>query len=87
MLHKYLLDEQFEQSLVDPCVYTTHKGESKVTIVVCVDDIIVAANNTQSIVEMKHSLRQRFKMKDLGRVRNTEQPTRRSHSYLIVFQH
>ena len=66
MLHQYLQDEQFEQSLVDPCVYTRIKDESKVTIIVWVDDIIVAANNTQSLVEMKRSLSQRFKMKDLG---------------------
>ena len=66
MLHQYLLDEEFEQSLVDPCVYTRIKDESKVTIIVWVDDIIVAANNTQSLVEMKSSLSQRFKMKDLG---------------------
>ena len=33
MLHQYLLDEQFEQSLVDPCVYTRIKDESKVTII------------------------------------------------------
>ena len=31
-----------------------------------VDDIIVAANNTQSLVEMKRSFCQRFKMKDVG---------------------
>ena len=66
MLHQYLLDEEFEQSLVDPCVYTRIKDESKVTIIVWVDDIIVAANNTQSLVEMKSSLSQRFKMKDVG---------------------
>ena len=36
------------------------------TIIVWVDDIIVAANNTHSLVEMKRSLSDRFKMKDLG---------------------
>ena len=66
MLHQYLLDEQFEQSLVDPCVYTIIKDESKVTIIVWVDDIIVAANNTQSLVQMKRFLSQGFKLKDLG---------------------
>ena len=66
MIHQYSLDEQFEQSLVDPCVYTRIKDESKVTIIVWVDDIIVAPNNTQSLVEMKRYLSQRFKMKDLG---------------------
>ena len=47
-------------------MYTRIKDESKVTIIVCVDDIIVAANNTQSMVEMKRSLSEIFKMKDLG---------------------
>ena len=40
MLHQNLLDEQFEQSLVDPCVYTRIKDESKVTIIVWVDNIM-----------------------------------------------
>ena len=66
MLHQYLLDEHFEQSLVDPCVYTRIKDESKVKIIVWVDDIIVAANNTQSLVDMKRSLSEIFKMKDVG---------------------
>ena len=47
-------------------MYTRIKDESKVTIIVWVDDIIVAANNTHSLVEMKRSLSDRFKMKDLG---------------------
>ena len=46
-------------------MYTRNKYASKVAIIVWVDDIIVAANNTQSLVEMKHYLSQRFKIKDL----------------------
>ena len=41
MLHQYLLDEQFEQPPVDACVYTRIKEESKVTIIVWVDGIII----------------------------------------------
>ena len=48
MLHQYLLDEQFEQSLVDPCVYTRIKDESKVTIIVWVDDITVALSTREA---------------------------------------
>ena len=44
MIHTYLLDKQFKLSVVDLCVYTGNKDESKVTIIVWVDDIIVAAN-------------------------------------------
>lgn len=33
MLHEYLLDEQFEQSPVDTCMYMRNTNESKVTII------------------------------------------------------
>ena len=60
MIHKCLLDEQFELSLVDPRVYTRNKDESKVTIRLWVDDTIVPTNNTQSLLEMRHSLKVKY---------------------------
>ena len=66
MLHEYLSNEQFEQSQVDACVYTKNTNESKVAIIVWVDDIIIAASNAQLLNDVKSSLSREFKMKDLG---------------------
>jgi len=49
MLHKYLIDEHFEQSLADHCVYTWFNADCKVIILVWVDDITVAATDEFSI--------------------------------------
>ncbi len=49
-----LLDEQFERSLVDPCVFTRIKDESKVTIIVWVDDTIVAAYGIADTCSPRH---------------------------------
>ena len=43
VIHKYLLDEQFEQS----CVYTKNKDGLKVTFILWEDDTIVATNDSQ----------------------------------------
>ena len=66
MLHEYLSNEQFEQSQVDAYVYTKNTNESKVTIIVWVDDIIIAASNAQLLNDVKSSPSREFKMKDLG---------------------
>ena len=65
MLHSYLLGEQFEQSLVDPCVYTRNRNESKVSIMIWVDDTIIAVTNIHSVEEVKSYLSRTFKMKVL----------------------
>ena len=56
MLHSYLLGEQFEQSLVDPCVYTRNRNESRVSIMIWVDDTIIAVTNIHSVEEVKSYL-------------------------------
>ena len=66
MLHKYLTDEHFEQSLADHCVYTRFNADCKVIILVWVDDIIVAASDEFVLKSVKSSLCSRFKMKDIG---------------------
>ena len=55
MLHEYLIDEHFEQSLADHCVYTRFTVDSKVIILVWVDDIIIAANDESVLQSVKNS--------------------------------
>ena len=66
MLHNYLTQEGFVQSLADPCVYVRTTDSGQVIAIVWVDDIIIAGSNTGVLKEFKESLMMRFKMKDLG---------------------
>ena len=66
MLHKHLIDENFEHSLADPCVYYIITEESVTIIIIWVDDIIIAASSESLVNKFKRSLSQKFKMKDLG---------------------
>jgi hypothetical protein len=68
LLHDYLVDQKFVQSLSDSCVYTRFNENSKVIIITWVDDMIIAASDKQVLCEIKDSLSQRFKMKDLGKL-------------------
>ena len=68
VLHNYLKSEKFEQSLNDSCMFTKMSNESKIIIIVWVDDIIIAGSNVEVLEEMKSSLSQRFKMKDLEKL-------------------
>ena len=66
LLHGYLTQEKFVQSLADPCVYVKSTEFGLVIAIVWVDDIIIAGSNTVVLKKAKESLMMRFKMKDLG---------------------
>ena len=67
LLHTYLINENFTQSLADPCVYVrTTEDERCVIVIVWVDDIIIATSDSNSLQRVKKSLKDRFKMTDLG---------------------
>ena len=68
MLHVYLLDEGFEQSQADWCVYRRLRDGSEAILVIWVDDIIIAASNVFTVNSVKSSLCLRFKMKNLGKL-------------------
>ena len=68
MLHECLINDNFVQSLSDPCLYTKLDGDSVVIILFLVDDIIIAVSNNQVLNNMKAYLSDRFKMKDMGKL-------------------
>ena len=65
----YLADEKFTQALADPCFYVRTTKSGCVIIIVWVDDVIVAATDSDLMTEVKESLSKRFKMKDLGELK------------------
>ncbi|KAJ8335974.1 hypothetical protein SKAU_G00393170 [Synaphobranchus kaupii] len=53
MLHKCLTDDNFTQNPADHCVYAKESKEEKVIIAIWVDDLIIAANNTKSLPNLR----------------------------------
>ena len=66
LLHSHLVEQGFEQSAADHCVYTRQSGNELTIVIIWVDDIIIASTNDPILMSVKKSLSQRFKMKDLG---------------------
>ena len=65
LLHDFLIKNLFKQSLADYCVYTKSEGQNKIILIIFVDDIIIAANNSNILNETKIMLIKKFKMGDL----------------------
>ena len=68
MLHYYLVEQSFKQSLTDTCVYTKHVDQSMCVVLVWVDDILVAANTDLMLNNVKDAFKVRFQMKHLGEI-------------------
>ena len=60
LLHGYLTQEGFVQSLADPFVYVKSTEFGQVIAIVWVDDIIIAGSNTDVLKKAKGSLMMRF---------------------------
>lgn len=68
VLHDFLVSLGFVQSFCDHCVYTRHRSDSCAIIIVWVDDLIISASDMNTVNDVKCSLSQKFKMKDLGQL-------------------
>ena len=68
VLHDFLLQNDFVQSQVDNCLYVRQNEAGMIIILVWVDDLIIAANDQQSMTDVKDKLKGRFRMKDLGKL-------------------
>ena len=56
----------FKENIVDQCIYMKVSGSKYIFLVIDVDDVLLAANNTDLLVETKQLLSSHFDMKDLG---------------------
>ena len=67
--HKFssvLLTVGFVQSASDHSLFIKQDGDIFLTLLIYVDDIIIASNNQAAVNELKVTLNNKFKMKDLG---------------------
>ncbi|KAJ1704540.1 hypothetical protein LUZ63_004319 [Rhynchospora breviuscula] len=56
----------FVQSKADYSQFTYHKGDAFIAILIYVDDLVVAGNNSDAIHDFKQYISEVFHMKDLG---------------------
>ncbi|RVW44373.1 Retrovirus-related Pol polyprotein from transposon TNT 1-94 [Vitis vinifera] len=56
----------FKKNTVDRCIYLRVSGSSYIFLVLYVDDILLASNDSDLLIETKHMLSTHFDMKDLG---------------------
>lgn len=68
LLHSYLQANKFAQSPTDHCVYIRQVDKDIVMIIVWVDDLIIAASDESLLNETKQMLKDKFNMKDLGKL-------------------
>ena len=56
----------FVENKVDQCIYLQISGSKFIILVLYIDDILLASNNSDLLVEAKNMLYISFDMKDLG---------------------
>jgi len=66
---QYLLTSGFQTSNVDYLLYVKKTNRGIVVIVIYVDDLIITKDSDVDIFDLKKLLKQKFEMKDLGKLR------------------
>ena len=66
LLHQYLREMRFQQSNVDPCVFSKTIDNEIIVLLVWVDDIIIFSSSNELLKSLKSKLSNRFNMKYLG---------------------
>ena len=66
--HQVILSFGFEQNVVDDCVYHKFSGSKMIFLVLYVDDILLATNDTGMLYATKKFLSKNFETKNLGKV-------------------
>ena len=67
---EFMIRKKYNMSQYDPCVYLKGKStESRVYLLLYVDDILIASQSKTEIERLKQLLKSEFEMKDLGPAR------------------
>lgn len=69
-LDSYMTSVNLKKTATNPCVYVDADNNSDVIIIVYVDDLLIGSKSLGKIEEVKTSLKAKFKMKDLGEIKN-----------------
>ena len=60
---------KFKRSNVDYCLYTQGEGVDQIYLLIYVDDLLICSKSKKKINNLKRVLSEKFKMKDLGKVK------------------
>ena len=63
---KIITQNGFKENTIDRCIYLRVSGSSYIFLALYVDDILLASNDPDLLIEIKHMLSTHFDMKDLG---------------------
>lgn len=69
-LDNYLFSLNFKNTAIDPCVYVNLQKNNDTVIIIYVDDLLIASTDLSNIDKIKNLLQQKFKMKDLGNIKD-----------------
>jgi hypothetical protein len=69
IIGQYLVTSGFQTSNVDFSLYVKKIDHGIVVIVIYVDDLIITGDSDEDIFDLKKFLKQKFEMKDLGKLR------------------
>ena len=61
-----VITNDYKENIVDQCIYMKVNGSRYIFLVLYIYDILIAANDTDLLVEIKQLLFSHFDMKDLG---------------------
>ena len=67
-LDDYLKSLGFIRSKHDYCLYTLEERDEIIYLIIFVDDLLICCKNRQNLDSIKSILKQRFLMKDLGKI-------------------
>ena len=65
-LSNFLIQQGFEKSKLDYCLFLKNKEDEKLYVLTWVDDLVIAGNSQTEIDKLKSSLESKFKMNDRG---------------------
>ncbi len=68
MLHDFLSENGFVQNPTDHCVQSKQTQNERIILIIWVDDLIIAANDSPTLKRVKEMLGAKFKMKDHDKV-------------------
>ena len=66
---EYITKLGFKKTHVDMCLYSIGKGKDIIYLLIYVDDLLICGKDKRRIHDVKKSLTNRFKMKDLGEIK------------------
>ena len=67
----YIWKLGYNRSNSDPCMYTRQLAdESRIYLILYIDDMLVAGSNQAEIEKLKRSLHKKFAMKELGQAQH-----------------